>query len=178
MHSLSSPHAMTWHRVCPFEPRLQIASHLCKMRIRQELDLPMPCLTDAHNNQRLAYCCNPPHTALEPRRAFNHLICVHTSNAGGNQTKTHDKVKFAVQAVCKLGGLITFTEPIGEIPGTRTGTATPSACDQTFESTACETPASQSSQTSPSHTSWARQPTTRANHDPAEVTRLPTTIPL
>ena len=100
MHSLSSPHAITWHRVCPFEPRLQIASDLCKMRIRQELDLPMPCLTDGHNNQRLAYCCNPPHAALEPRHAFNHLICVHTSNAGGNQTRTHDKVKFAVQAVC------------------------------------------------------------------------------
>ena len=118
MHSLSSPHAMTWHRVCPFEPRLQIASHLCKMRIRQELDLPMPCLTDAHNNQRLAHCCNPPHAALEPRHAFNHLICVHTSNAGGNQHKTHDKVKFADQAICKQGGLTTFTEPIGEIPGT------------------------------------------------------------
>ena len=114
MHSLSSPHAMTWHRVCPFEPRLQIASHLCKMRIRQELDLPMPCLTDAHNNQRLAHCCDPPHAALEPRHAFNHLICVHTSNAGGNQHKTNDKVKFAVQAVCKQGGLTTFTEPIDE----------------------------------------------------------------
>ena len=53
-HFLSSPHAITWHRVCPFEPRLQIASHLCKMRIRQELDLNMPCLTDAFNNKKVA----------------------------------------------------------------------------------------------------------------------------
>ena len=118
MHSLSSPHAMTWHRVCPFEPRLQIASHLCKMRIRQELDLNMPCLTDAFNNQRTAYCCNTPHMALEPRHAFDHLLCVHSSNAGGSQTRTHDKVKFAVQAVCRQAGLTTFTEPIGEVPGT------------------------------------------------------------
>ena len=86
------------------------------MRIRQELDLTMPCLTDAHNNQRIAHCCIPPHTALEPHRAFHHLLCVSSSNAGGNRTKTHDKVKFAVQAVCcKQAGLTMFTEPIGKI---------------------------------------------------------------
>ena len=45
MHFLLSPHAMTLHRVCLFHPRLQIAFHLCRMRIRQELDLPMPCET-------------------------------------------------------------------------------------------------------------------------------------
>ena len=117
MHSLSSPHAMIWHRVCPFEPRLQIASHLVKMRVRQELDLRMPCLTDAYNHQRIARCCNPHHAALEPRHAFDHLLCVTTANAGGSPRRTHDKLKFAVQAVCKAAGLSTFDEPVGEIHG-------------------------------------------------------------
>ena len=96
MHSLSSPHAMIWHRVCPFEPRLQIASYLVKMRVRQELDLRMPCLTDAYNHQRIARCCNPHHAALEPRHAFDHLLCVATGNAGGSARRTHDKLKFTV----------------------------------------------------------------------------------
>ena len=117
MHSLSSPHAMIWHRVCPFEPRLQIASHLVKMRIRQELDLRMPCLTNAYDHKRVVRCCNPHHVALEPRHAFNHLLCVSTANAGGSANTTHDKLKFAVQAVCKAAGLTTFIEPVGEIPG-------------------------------------------------------------
>ena len=40
-----------------------------------------------------------------------------TGNAGGSARKTHDKLKFAVQAVCKAAGLSTFDEPVGEIPG-------------------------------------------------------------
>ena len=40
-----------------------------------------------------------------------------SANAGGSANKTHDKLKFAVQAVCKAAGLTTFIEPIGEIPG-------------------------------------------------------------
>ena len=57
---------MIWHRVCPFEPRLQIASHLVKMRVRQELDLCMPCLTDAYNHQRVVRCCNPRSSRAAP----------------------------------------------------------------------------------------------------------------
>ena len=41
-----------------------------------------------------------------------------TSNAGGSARRTHDKLKFTVQAVCKAAGLSTFDEPVGEIPGT------------------------------------------------------------
>ena len=87
MHSQSSPHAMIWYHVCPFEARLQIASHLVKMRVRQELDLCMPCLTDAYNHRRLVAAPIRP------------------------------KLKFAVHAVCKAAGLTTFIESIGEIPG-------------------------------------------------------------
>jgi|Transcript_6778 hypothetical protein len=78
MHSLSSPHAMIWHRVCPFEPRLQIASYLVKMRVRQELDLRMPCLTDAYNHQRAARCCNPHHAAAQAAQRFRPpALCDH-----------------------------------------------------------------------------------------------------
>jgi len=108
---------MIWHRVCPFELRLQIASHLVKMRVRQELNLCMPYLTDAYDHKRVVRCCNPHHAALDPHHAFDHLLCVTTVNAGGSATMTHDKLKFAVQAVCKAAGLSTFDEPVGEIPG-------------------------------------------------------------
>ena len=77
----------------------------------------MPCLTVAYNHQRVVRCCNPHHAALEPRHAFNHLLCVSTANAGGSANTTHDKLKFAVQAVYKAAGLTTFIEPVGEIPG-------------------------------------------------------------
>ena len=40
-----------------------------------------------------------------------------TGNAGGSARRTHDKLKFAVQAICKAAGLSTFDEPVGEIPG-------------------------------------------------------------
>ena len=49
--------------------------------------------------------------------SFDHLLCVTTGNAGGSARRTHDKLKFAVQAVCKAAGLSTFDEPVGEIPG-------------------------------------------------------------
>jgi hypothetical protein len=53
----------------------------------------------------------------KPRNAFDHLLCVTTANAGGSARRTHDKLKFAVQAVCKAAGLSTFDEPVGEIHG-------------------------------------------------------------
>ena len=45
-----------------------------QMRIWQELDLPMPYLTNAH--RRIL-----PHEALEPSQAFDHLLCVSFRNA-------------------------------------------------------------------------------------------------
>ena len=88
MHSLKSQHALTWRRICPFEPSLQIHSLFCTMRVRQELSLPMPNLRLAYQhkitmpNLRLAYqhkitttCCAKHHLAFEPRHALGHLMC-------------------------------------------------------------------------------------------------------
>ena len=176
MHSLSSPHAMTWHRVCPFEPRLQIASHLCKMRIRQELDLPMPHRRAQQPASRalLQPASRGPRT---PSR-FQSPDLRPYQQRRWQPTQNARQGKIRRSGGLQLGGLTTRSpSPSARYQAPRTGTATPTACDQTSESTACETPASQSSQTSPSPTSWTRQPTTRANHDPAKATRPPTATP-
>ena len=50
---------------------------------------------------------------------------VPTAYAGSSATKTHDRLKFAVQAIYKGAGLATSTDPIGGIPSIDNAEAPP-----------------------------------------------------
>ena len=98
---------MIWHRVCSFEQRLQIASHLCQCAFDRNSTSPAP----PHQRALLQPAARGPRAD----QAFDHLLCVSFRNARGSSTKTDDEVNIAVQAACKHAGLTTFTEPNGEM---------------------------------------------------------------
>ena len=64
---------MTWHRVCSFEPRLQIASHLCQCAFDRNSTSPAP----PHQRALLQPAARGPRAD----QAFDHLLCVSFRNA-------------------------------------------------------------------------------------------------
>jgi hypothetical protein len=119
MYSLKSQHALTWRRICPFEPSLQIRSIFCQMRIRQELSLPMPNLKLAHQRKITTTCCAKHHPALEPHHAFDHLMCTAKGNAGGSMYTTHNAVRDTVEKILRRA----IPKPTSSRPRRRSKTA-------------------------------------------------------